>query len=77
MKKYIAIDGINGEEELFDTIEDARADIMDVVVDDEFIHPDAESCYIVEVIEVVEVVEVVDPTDEYPFYKVNLKSNKQ
>ena len=54
MKKYLAFDGINGEFHGSDTIDDARKDIVKIILDpDEGYHPDLESCAIYELKEKV------------------------
>ena len=65
MKKYIAIDAINGEQEVFKTIEAAREWLTGIILEDNEIHPDAESCSIHTITEIVS----VERTDN-GFYEV-------
>jgi hypothetical protein len=49
--------------EHFDTIEEARTWITDIIQDDNELHPDAESCYITQVVEEIRVVESLEISD--------------
>ena len=67
MKKYLAVDGINGDREEFDTIEEAREWLEDCFLSpDEGYHPDFASCKIYQLAETVEC-EVVDKKENYKY----------
>ena len=67
MKKYLAFDGINGDHEEFDTIEEAREWLEDCFLSpDEGYHPDFASCKIYQLAETVEC-EVVDKKENYKY----------
>ena len=67
MKRYLAFDGINGEREEFDTIEEAREWLEDCFLSpDEGYHPDFASCKIYQLAETVEC-EVVDKKENYKY----------
>ena len=69
MKKHIAIDAINGEQKVFKTIEAARKWLTGIILKDNEIHPDAESCSIHTITEIVS----VERTDS-GFYEVKFVS---
>jgi len=67
MKRYLAFDGINGDREEFDTIEEAREWLEDCFLDEEEgYHPDFQSCKIYQLAETVEC-EVVDKKENYKY----------
>lgn len=67
MKRYLAFDGINGDHEEFDTIEEAREWLEDCFSSpDEGYHPDFQSCKIYQLAETVEC-EVVDKQENYKY----------
>ena len=67
MKRYLAFDGINGDREEFDTIEEAREWLEDCFLSpDEGYHPDFASCKIYQLAETVEC-EVVDKKENYKY----------
>jgi len=67
MKKYLAIDGINGDQEKFETIEEARRWLEEYFLDlDEGYHPDFASCKIYQLAEVVEC-DVIDKKENYKY----------
>ena len=66
-KKYLAYDGINGDHEGFETIEEAREWLEECFNDPvEGYHPDFQSCKIYELKEIVEY-EVVDSRENYKY----------
>jgi hypothetical protein len=67
MKRYLAFDGINGDHEEFDTIEEAREWLEDCFLSPgEGYHPDFQSCKIYQLAETVEC-EVVDKKENYKY----------
>jgi len=67
MKKYIAHDGINGEREDFEQIEDARTYLTGQFLDPhEGYHPDLGSCCIYELKEIV-THEIIDSKENYKY----------
>lgn len=66
-KKYLAYDGINGDYERFETIEEAREWIKDSIYQpEEGYHPDLKSCKIYELKEVVDY-DVIDKKSNYKY----------
>ncbi len=67
MKKYLAVDGINGDREEFDTIEEARKWLEECFLDEqEGYHPDFASCMIFQLAETIEC-DVVDKKENYKY----------
>ena len=65
MKKYLAYDGINGDFQEFETIEDAQKFLKEIFFDsDEGYHPDMKSCKIFELKQTVDY-RVVDSKVNY------------
>jgi hypothetical protein len=63
MKKYLAYDGIGGEHEVFDTIEEAREYLKECFLDGEY-HPDLQSCEIYKLHERVDF-DIIDRKDNH------------
>lgn len=67
MKKYLAFDGITGEYEAFETIEDAREYLEETFLDStEGYHPDLESSKIFKLAETVGY-DIVDSKENYKY----------
>ena len=67
MKRYLAFDGINGDREEFDTIEEAREWLEECFLSpDEGYHPDFASCKIYQLAEIVEC-DVIDKQENYKY----------
>jgi hypothetical protein len=67
MKRYLAFDGINGDYEKFETIEEAREWLSDGFYDpDEGYHPDLKSCKIYELKEIVDY-DIIDLKKNYKY----------
>lgn len=57
MKKYIVIDGINGDTYDANSLKSAKEIVEDIVIDGDEMHPDAESVFIARVVRRVHVKE--------------------
>ena len=67
MKRYLAYDGINGDYEKFETIEEAREWLKEGFYQpEEGYHPDLKSCKIYELKEVVDY-DIIDSKDNYEY----------
>ena len=61
--KYLAYDGVNGEHEGFNTVEEARAYLEEIFLDGSEYHPDILECKIYELKEKVEYDVIADKAD--------------